>query len=99
MQPYLKVNRFNDTLWFNKEAFEEFLRWIFRAAVVRLTADPLATADQVASQILAVYDLLVKVQDLGEQSEYRLESLVAAARQSDAPAFRPRGSRTTRKSA
>lgn len=96
VQQFIGANRYNEILWFNKEAFEEFLRWMMRITVVQLTADPLATADEVAKQMLAAFDFIAQVQRLENDSEFQLDKLMAAARQADAPAFRPRGARTTK---
>ena len=37
LQRYLKINRYQDILWFNREAFEELLWWLYTASLVTLT--------------------------------------------------------------
>src|SRR5262249_44691394 len=38
-QQFLRVNRFQDVLWYTQEALEELLWWLFAVAVVQSSAD------------------------------------------------------------
>jgi hypothetical protein len=39
VQEYLQINRHKGVLWFNKEAFDEFVWWMFLTALVGIIAD------------------------------------------------------------
>jgi glycosidase len=74
VQQFLRVNRYGDVLWFNKEAFEQLLWWLFTVAVVQLTA--LRPAAEAAPDILAAFKVIRQLQQAEEQSGYQLEELV-----------------------
>lgn len=73
---YLRVNRYDGILWFNKEAYERLLWWLIAAAVVDLTADPDVSADEVPDAIIAVYDVIKKLYEAEAESGYQVEKLV-----------------------
>jgi glycosidase len=74
VQQFLRVNRYGDVLWFNKEAFEQLLWWLFAVAAVQITATrPMAEA---AADILAAYELVRQLHQAEEQSGYQLEELL-----------------------
>jgi glycosidase len=76
VQQYLRVNRYDNVLWFNKEAFEHLLSWYSLLTRVVLT-DAAAIAAR-----LAVVDAL---SDAMNKSEYQVDKLRAALRQSATP--------------
>jgi glycosidase len=74
VQQFLRVNRYGDVLWFNKEAFEQLLWWLLVVAAVQITASrPVAEA---ASDILAAYEVVQQLRQAEERSGYQLEELV-----------------------
>jgi hypothetical protein len=73
VQQFLRVNRYGDVLWFNKEAFEQLL-WLLLVVAVQITASrPVAEA---ASAILAAYEVVQQLHQAEERSGYQLEELV-----------------------
>ncbi len=72
VQQYLRVNRYDNVLWFNREAFEHLLSWYSLLTRVVLT-----DAAAIASR-LAVVDIL---SDAMNRSEYQVDKLRAALRQ------------------
>jgi glycosidase len=76
---FLQVNRHNDVLWFNKEAFEQLLWGMFAVAVITIGADPDRPADEVSKEIVASYDVVRSLQRVLEPSEYQVEKLLGAA--------------------
>jgi hypothetical protein len=74
VQQLLRVNRYGDVLWFNKEAFEQLLWWLFVVAVVQTTTlRPMAEA---APDLLAAYEVVQQLQQAEERSGYQLEELL-----------------------
>ncbi len=73
---FLQVNRHDDVLWFNKEAFDRLLWSMFAVAAITASADPSRPADEVAQEIVACYDIVRKLQRAEEKSEYQVEKLL-----------------------
>jgi hypothetical protein len=79
----MQVNRYHDVLWFNKEAFEQLLRWMLTVATVTIVADPDRTAEQVAQGICDCFGVVQRLQQAGDDSGYRVAELLEAARCQD----------------
>ncbi len=77
VQRYIGVNRYQGVLWFNKEAFEEWLWWMFATAITRILSTE--AEEQVPQKILAAFTLIEKLQKASKESQYQLESLLQAA--------------------
>jgi glycosidase len=77
VQHYLQVNRYQDVLWFNKEAFHELLRGLLWVALIQASAHLLtAEATQKAN---VCYELLETLRQAADASGYRVEELVKLA--------------------
>jgi hypothetical protein len=89
----LRVNQFDNVLWFNKEAFQAAARWLFAVAVFETIygAAPVAQkpsaakTQKTAEKILETYSIIEKWQKAEETSEYRVVKLLEGVR---APARR-----------
>jgi hypothetical protein len=80
VQQFLQVNRYRGELWFNHEAFTEFLGWMLTLAVVEISANNELAPEDVARQIGACYRTIEALRQAEEASEYRVDKLVEAAR-------------------
>ncbi|MDY7078528.1 MAG: alpha-amylase family glycosyl hydrolase [Chloroflexota bacterium] len=78
VQQFLQVNRYQGVLWFNKEAFEQLLRWMLLVAVVTISADPLRPAAEMDHEIATLGGIVKKLQQAEEKSEYQVERLLEA---------------------
>ena len=76
VQRFLAVNRFEDVLWYNKEAFAELLHGLFAAAIVSRLA---AIRENVAATVNDLYDLVAALQAADAASGYRVEKLLELA--------------------
>ncbi|MDE3089156.1 MAG: alpha-amylase [Chloroflexota bacterium] len=85
VQQFLRVNRYDNVLWFNKEACDQLVAWMFALAVVEITAAPRRTHAAVAKEIRAHYAIVGKLRRAEAESKYQLDALLAAARRIDAP--------------
>lgn len=74
----LQVNRYKDVLWFNKEAFERMLWWLFLVAVIASTADPQRPIADVVGDISEYHDLIHALHQAEEKSGYQVEKLLWA---------------------
>jgi glycosidase len=85
---YLKVNRYNEIEWYNKEAFEQLLWGLFAVAAIDVSASEKDDPAAVADALVAAYEVIKKLQDAQTGSEYQVEKLKAAVQ--PAPATRAR---------
>jgi hypothetical protein len=83
-QQFLHVNRWDGTLWFNKETYEQLVAAMFAAAVIEITALPRRAKGAVAKEILACCEVVDKLQRAEAESKFQVEALLTAARQIDA---------------
>jgi hypothetical protein len=76
VRQFLMVNRYNDILWFNKEAFEEMLWWLLLVAAVEIGFDPLRPASEMVKELEACYGMIQSLDEAKEKSEYQIEKLL-----------------------
>jgi hypothetical protein len=77
---FLNINRHKDVLWFNKEAFEEFLWWMMVLALLEIAGSLEATATQTIENILGAYDIVQKLTKAEKDSEYQVNQLLTLVR-------------------
>ncbi len=80
VQRFLQVNRYQDVLWFNAEAFGQLLWWMELIAAVAIAADPHRSPEQAAEAIAACHRVITSLQRAEAESDYQLEKLLDAAR-------------------
>jgi hypothetical protein len=75
---YLGVNRYQEVLWFNKEAFEDLLWWLFIIAAVEITCITIkdGQSDAGGKYILRCYDEITNLLTNAQVSGYKLEKLL-----------------------
>ncbi len=73
---FLQVNRHQDILWFNQEAFEEFLWWMMGLAVLEALPNRQATSTQAVEHILGAYDIVQRLLKAETTSAFQVEKLV-----------------------
>ncbi len=76
---FLQFNRFEETLWFNKEAFEELMNWLLCVAAVEITAT--VPKSRISARIGDVLSMVQRLDKAMSQSGYRVEKLLELARQ------------------
>ncbi len=82
VQHFLRVNRYGDVLWFNKEAFEELLRWLLLVGTIQaVAAQP---AEEALVRVNAAHRTLRQMHRAEEQSGYQVEELVRLLQSSSA---------------
>jgi hypothetical protein len=80
VQQFLRVNRYRGVLWFNHEAFEQLLNWMLAIAAVQISADPDRPADQIAGDIATCGEVMQRLQQAENESEYQVVKLMEAAK-------------------
>jgi len=77
-QRFIGINRHQGILWFNKESFEELLRWLFLMATIENNS--LQDNPDPTESITTCFEAIQKLLEAEQQSEYQVEKLLAAAR-------------------
>jgi len=77
VQRALQVNRYQGILWFNSEAFEQLLWWMFVVATVTCGA---VSPEQPAPEILTCWETVRKLQQASDASDYQVEKLLEEVR-------------------
>ncbi|NOS35454.1 MAG: hypothetical protein GQ522_02315, partial [Deltaproteobacteria bacterium] len=77
---FLQVNRHQEMLWFNKEAFDLLLWWIFLITVVESAADPRLKPAEKGEVIAHHYETVRGLRRAAERSGYQVEKLLIEVR-------------------
>jgi glycosidase len=80
-QQFLRVNRYQNVLWYTEEAFEELLWWLFVTAVVQASADPLRPPTEAAEEIVERYGVVGELLRAGQKAEYQVEKLLEGVKE------------------
>lgn len=80
IQQWIKVNRYEGVLWYNKEAFEQLVWWMHTIAILQITSQ--ANGSEVDKQVLQptykeCYQLVQKILEAEESSGFQVEALLA----------------------
>jgi len=76
VQEFLRVNRYRDVLWFDKDRFEELVRALLTASVVLIGADTNLTAEAATRELAARARIVAALLSAQRQSGYRVEELL-----------------------
>lgn len=82
-QNYIGVNRYQGDIWFNRESFEGLLWWLFAASAVDTMAragTPDFSSEEALDALRGCYQVIERLLEAQEQSEYRVERLLEASR-------------------
>jgi hypothetical protein len=77
---FLQVHRFQDVLWFNKEAFEEFTQWMFIISTINILSDDSLQSEQIAQGILRCYRVIKALEKAKQKSGYQVDKLLEAVK-------------------
>ncbi len=78
IRQFLGVNRYQDVLWFNKEAYEEFIWWMMVIGTLEICTHPSLTATQFIEYVTALYSLIGRFLEAARTSDYQLNKLLSA---------------------
>ncbi|MBM3129746.1 MAG: alpha-amylase [Chloroflexi bacterium] len=76
---FLGVNLYKGIWWFNKESFESLLFWTSALAIVSLSADTSRKRKNIATEIVAVYNVVKTLRAVERKSKYQVDKLRVAA--------------------
>jgi glycosidase len=81
IQKFIQANQHDGVLWFNKESFEELLFWLMLVAVVEIGSAPLHSPTEVVKEIERSHEIIQRIQEAEEKSNYQVEKLLMAVKQ------------------
>ncbi len=76
VRQFLQVNRYQDVLWFNKEAFESLAGWLFAVGVM----DSLMQEKVSVKSIEELFNSIQALLEIEEESGYRVDRLLEGAK-------------------
>ena len=76
VQQFLLVNRYNEILWFNKEAFEELVWWLMLVSAIEIGFDPLRPVKELMRNLERCWSMIQTLQEAEQKSEYQVEKLL-----------------------
>jgi hypothetical protein len=80
VQQFLQINRYNDILWFNREAFDDLVWWLKLLAAIEISSDPKRTAHQTAKDLEDCNGTIQRLSEAAKKSGYQVEKLVELLR-------------------
>jgi glycosidase len=80
VQQFLQINRYQDVLWFNGEAFDELRRSMFLTAVIQCTSDPHRTPENASEEISKHHRVVMDLQRAAGKAEFQIEKLLEAVK-------------------
>jgi glycosidase len=85
-QAFIGMNRFNDIVWFNKEAFEEMMWWLFLVSVIDITTKELSPdkeqkARNFSKTLESCFNMIQKLLTAESNSDYQIDKLLEAVGQ------------------
>ena len=76
IQNFLKVNRYNDILWYNRESFSELLTWMQVIALVENQKE-MVTRSTLAETLIGTGQMMGKIKLMDKKSAYQVLKLIS----------------------
>ena len=76
IQEYLRINRYEGVLWFNKESFDHLTRGLLTVAIIRLKANADLTSAQVSAKVSDCYKIIHRIRKASKKSGYQVGKLL-----------------------
>jgi glycosidase len=76
IQDYLRVNRYEGVLWFNKEAFDNLLRSLLSVALISNISKGSEVLEKTSTLNLKGYKIIRKIHKAAKKSGYQIEKLL-----------------------
>jgi len=73
---FLQVNRFEDILWYNREALSDLLWWMAVSALLYCEMNPSCSRNDAVEVLLGSYDVLKAFLKADQKAEFQLEKLL-----------------------
>ncbi|MFX0185826.1 MAG: alpha-amylase family glycosyl hydrolase, partial [Candidatus Hodarchaeota archaeon] len=71
-QSYIQVNRYLDILWFNKEAFERLIKWLFIVAVLNTVSKLIHQSTEYRNDVRIIFELTQQWLWAADKANYQM---------------------------
>lgn len=78
IQRFLGVNRYQEVLWFNQDAFEALVWWLVTVSVLQASASPTYTQAHFLETILGSYEIARHLLAAEQESDFQVSKLLIA---------------------
>jgi glycosidase len=78
VQQFININRYQDVLWFNQEAFDNLLWWLSVLAVLDASSRENATATQIYETLLGANQVIEMLRKAEAASGFQVQKLMSA---------------------
>ncbi len=85
VRTFLGINRYQGVLWFNHEAFDDFLWLMLTGATLEAMNDPRLSAPDVIERLVSTHEVIQRLQAAEEGSGFQLEKLLTAVELAEKP--------------
>lgn len=75
IQNFLRVNRYQEVLWYNRESFEDFLWWMSIVPVIKTLSGENKDAASLTEVMINLVEIITPLKKAEAQSEYQFEKL------------------------
>jgi hypothetical protein len=79
IQQYLKVNRFEDQVWYDADAFESFEEILSLMPVFEILNQPGMDHSSLVEALIGSREILSRLHEISLKSEYKLDKLLEVA--------------------
>ena len=70
------INRYEEIVWFNGEAFDELMWWLYFVAAVPICVDPQQPVEKIAEALVEAHQVVEELQKAAAKSEFQVENLL-----------------------
>lgn len=75
IQTFLRVNRYQGVLWYNREAFDKFTWWMSLIPLIKALSQPSTGRTEVVEMMLNLYEIIAGLKKIERKSDYEFEKL------------------------
>jgi len=85
IRAFTGINRYKDILWFNREAFDDFVWWMDLLAVLEFAGEPESSAASFVEQVLGAHEMVRRLLKAEKESEFQVSKLLSGSAERTKP--------------
>ncbi|MFX1506293.1 MAG: hypothetical protein ACFFDC_09285, partial [Promethearchaeota archaeon] len=84
VQSYIQTNRYQEILWFNQEAFDNLVRWLFIISLINYVSDP-KMEDNLSEEIERIFKMIHQWLTIAKRSNFQVVKLIELLSREESP--------------
>jgi hypothetical protein len=84
VQSYIQTNRYQDILWFNQEAFENLVRWLFIISLIHIVSDP-KMEENLSEEIERIFRIIYRWLTVAKRSNFQVVKVIELLSREESP--------------